>query len=151
MEPSKLFGALIAYVKAGCATMVLASVLGIALVKVAPFLTLEQLIFMDWYGKPTLPPEAVKPFELGYLLFAWLSILSGITLWYTVQYGLRLRERWAYHCYVILGVFWPIGAIGVALYTTAYWYLLSASIMTLLFLPPVFLLRPFIKPTVPHR
>ena len=59
---------------------------------------------------------------------------------------LQLRERWAYHCYLILGLAWPVGAIGVALYTTAYWYLLSASIMTALFTPPVFLLRPFIKP-----
>jgi len=146
MTESKRFSALISYVKAGCAMMVLMSVVGIALVKVAPFLTLEQLIFQDWYGKPTLPPEAVKPFELGYLLFAWLSVLSGATLYMTVQHGLRLGERWAYHCYLLLGLLWPVGAVAVALYTTAYWYLLSASIMTVLFLPPVFLLRPFIKP-----
>jgi hypothetical protein len=145
-----MFRALILYLKAGCATLVLMSVAGIALLRVAPFLTLEQLIFIDWYGQPSLPPEAVKPFELCYLLFAWLSVLSGITLYYTVQHGLRLGERWAYHCYFAIGVFWPLGAVGIALYTTAYWYLLSASIMTLMFLPPVFLLRPFIKPSMTH-
>jgi len=48
--------------------------------------------------------------------------------------------------YVVLGVCWPIGAIAIALYTTAYWYLLSASLMTLMFLPPVFLLRRYMKP-----
>jgi len=146
MDETKVFDGVITYVKAGCWMMVGASVLGIALVKVAPFLTLEQLIFQDWYGRPTLPPEAVKPFELGYLLFAWLSVLTGITMFYTVRHGLQQRERWGYHCYVLLGVFWPVGAVGVALYTTAYWYLLSATMMAALFLPPVFILPKYLKP-----
>ena len=146
MDQSKTFPTLILYVKAGCAMMALMSVVGIALLKVAPFLTLEQLIFQDWYGRPTLPPDAVKPFELAYLLFAWLSVLSAITLYFTVRHGLQLRERWGYHCYVVLGVFWPVGAVAIALYTTAYWYMLSASIMTIMFLPPVFLLRKHMKP-----
>lgn len=141
-----MFTGLMRYLRAGCAMMVVMSVVGMALVNVAPFFTLEQLMFQDWYGKPTLPPEAVKPFQLGFLLFCWLSVVSGAMLYYVVRYGLERRERWSYHCYLLLGVAWPIGAIGVALYTTAYWYLLSASIMTVLFLPPVFLLRPYIKP-----
>ena len=147
MDESKLFSRLIAYVKGGCVMMGVASLIGIALVKVAPFLTLEQLIFRDWYGTTTLPREAARPFEFAYLLFAWLSVLSAVTLYYTVRHGLQQRERWGYHCYVVLGVFWPVGAVAIALYTTAYWYLLSASIMTFAFMPPVFLLRRFIKPT----
>lgn len=145
-EHSRLFRVLIAYAKGACLFMAVMSLAGMLLVKVAPFLTLEQLIFRDWYGTPKLPAEAVRPFELGYLLFGWLSVLSAIVLYFTVRHGLQLRERWGYHCYLTLGVGWPIGAAGIALYTTAYWYLLSAAIMTISFLPPVFLLRKFIKP-----
>jgi hypothetical protein len=62
-----------------------------------------------------------------------------------VQHGLRARQRWAYHCYVVLGIFWPLGGIGIAIYTTAYWYLLSAGIMTAMFTPPVFLLPRYLE------
>ncbi len=126
--------------------MLLTGVAGMALLNVAPFLTLEQMIFMDWYGKPTLPPEAVKPFQLAFLLFCWLSVLSAVNLWFVVVYGIQKREAWGYTCYLALGVGWPLGAIGIAIYTTAYWYLLSAGIMTLCFTPPVFLLKRFMKP-----
>jgi hypothetical protein len=146
MENSKLFTWQVKYLKAACWMLVAMSVAGVALVDVAPFLTLDQLIFLDWYGQPTLPPEAVKPFRLAMLLFSYLSVLSGILLYYVVRYGIERRERWAYHAYLWLGVAWPLGAIAIAIVSTAYWYLLSASIMTVLFLPPVFLLRPFMKP-----
>jgi len=139
------FAALIAYVKGACIVMAGMSALGIVLLKVAPLLTLEQLIFQGWYGKTTLPPEAVKPFEFCYLLFAWLSVLAAATLYSTVRHGLAKRERWAYRSYVVMGVFWPLGAIAIGLYASAYWYLLSAGMMAVAFLPPVFLLRPHIE------
>lgn len=138
---AKRIALLVTYLKVAAASLVVVSALGIALIEVAPLLTLEQLIFMDWYGQTALPPEARKPFRLAMLLFDWLSILSGITLYYVIRHGIERRERWAYHCYLWLGLFWPAGAIGIALYTTAYWYLLSAGAMAVLFAPPVFLLR----------
>jgi hypothetical protein len=139
-EASKSFRYLVGYLKLGAAMLIAMSIVGIGLIEVAPFLTLEQLIFIDWYGRPTLPAEAVMPFRLAMLLFSWLSVLSGILLYYIVRYGIERRERWAYHAYLWLGVAWPLGAAVIAIYSTAYWYLLSAGFMTLLFTPPVFLL-----------
>ena len=141
-----LFTFLVKYLKAACWGLVAISVAGTALVDIAPLLTLDQLIFLDWYGQPTLPAEAVKPFRLAMLLFSWLSVLMGIVLHYVVKYGIERRERWAYHAYLWLGVAWPLGAIVIGIVTTAWWYLLSAAIMTFMFTPPVFLLGKFMKP-----
>jgi len=146
VDASKLFTFQVKYLKAACFMLVGMSGVGVALIDVAPFLTLEQLIFLDWYGQPTMPPEAVKPFRLAMLLFSWLSVLTGAVLYYVVRYGIERRERWAYRCYLWLGIAWPAGAIVISFVTTAYWYLLSAGFMTLMFTPPVFLLRRFMKP-----
>jgi hypothetical protein len=145
MDEPRLFRALISYLKGACIFMGASSLVAMPLVNVAPFLTLDQLIFLDWYGTPTLPADAVRPFQLGFLLFCWLSILSAIMLWFVVVHGIAKRERWGFHAYLTLGIGWPIGAFGIGLYTQAYWYLLSASIMTVSFLPPVFLLGKYMK------
>lgn len=128
--------------------MAVSSAAAMLLVNIAPLLTLEQLVFLDWYGTSTLPSDAVRPFQLGFLLFGWLSILAAIMLWFVVVHGVAKGERWAFHCYLVIGLGWPIGAIGVGLYTTAYWYLISAAVMTLSFTPPVFLLGKYMKPAV---
>jgi hypothetical protein len=145
VEANKFFALQVKYLKAACFTIAAMSVVGCVLVDVAPLLTLEQLIFLDWYGKPTLPAEAVKPFRFAMLLFSWLSALMGAVLYYVVRYGIERRERWAYHCYLWLGIAWPVGAIAIGLITTAYWYLVSAGFMTIMFTPPAFFLRRFMK------
>ena len=105
---------------------------------------LEGLIVTDLYGNSEMPGGARPMFEFMFLLFDGLSILSFAMLLMVVSIPLYRREKWAFWCYLLLGLGWPLAGAAIALVSGAHSYFYSVSIMVMLFLPPVFVLRRYI-------
>lgn len=110
-----------------------------------PWHSLDSMIWKDLYGKPEIPIEAKHAFTLPFLLFSWLSVLTMLMLFLIAKYPLAKKEKWAYWCVVLVGVFWPLGGAVITYYTGAWSYFVSVGMMTVLFLPPVLLLFPYFK------
>ncbi len=108
-----------------------------------PWNGLDAMIWKDLYGTTTLPDIARPAFNLIFLMFTWLSVLTMILLFLVTKYALAKKEKWAYGAVILIGVFWPLGATMITLYTAAWSYFISVAAMTALFLPPVILLYPF--------
>ena len=110
-----------------------------------PWHGLDQLLWMDLYGRPQLPEQAKPAYLLIFWLFCWLSVLTFSLLYLIVTYPLRNRETWAYHALLITGICWPAGGAVIALLSGATSYFISVGMMALLFLPVIIILWPFFK------
>lgn len=147
MPPDKLFSSVISYLK-------IVTVFGIGMCLVLmPFQSfdfmgengLEGMIMTDLYGSKSMPVEARPAFTLAFLLFDMLSVLTLAGQYLVIKHGLEKQQKWAFHYMLLIGVAWPIGAAGVAIYTGAYSYLVSAGMMALLFTTPTLLLSKYFK------
>jgi hypothetical protein len=108
-----------------------------------PSHSLDAMIWQDLYGTSELPDIAKPAFNLAFLVFAWLSVLTMILIYLVTKYALAKKEKWAYGAIILIGIFWPLGAAVITLYTKAWSYFISVGMMTILFLPPVILLFPY--------
>jgi|SRR5687767_2023256 len=106
---------------------------------------LEGMIMNDLYGGKNMPADARPAFEFAFLLFDLLSILSLATQYLVIKYALEKREKWAYWYMWGIGFLWPVGASLIALHTGAHAYFVSVGIMTLLFFPPLLLLKKYFR------
>jgi len=107
-----------------------------------PWHSLDSLVWTEMYGQPVLPDAAKPVFRLMFLLFNWLSILCMLLYYLVATYALAKKEKWACFAFLLVGVFWPIGALFIAIYTSVWSYFLSVALMALLFLPPLLLILP---------
>jgi hypothetical protein len=110
-----------------------------------PWHSLDSMIWSDLYGQKTLPENCKSAFELPFLLFSWLSVLSMLMLYFISKYPLAQKQQWAFWCIVLIGIFWPGGAAVITYYTQAWSYFVSVGMMTLMFFPPVLLLYPHFR------
>lgn len=114
-----------------------------------PAHSLDSMIWNDLYKQPRLPEVAMPAFELPFLLFSWLSVLSLLMLYLIAKHALAKKEKWSYWCFAMIGAGWPIGAVAITFHTQAWSYFVSAGMMTVLFFPPLLLLYPFFFRKVP--
>ncbi|MFN0173681.1 MAG: hypothetical protein ACKVU0_03445 [Saprospiraceae bacterium] len=147
MNSDKLFNATIHYLKIVTLFATVMCVVMLYFQSFDPMHGLDGMIMNDLYGTTTMPDAARPLFNLMFLLFDWLSVLSMFTIYLVVRYGLAKKERWAYFAYLLIGVFWPLGAGVIAWYCGASSYYVSVAIMTVLFMPPAILLFPHFKKT----
>lgn len=147
MQTDKLFSTIIAYLK-------IATIFGMIMcLFLMPFKSfdpmgadgLEGMIMHDLYGSKNMPAEARPAFDLGFLLFDMLSVLTLAGQYLVIKHGLAQQQKWAFHYMLLIGFVWPLGAAGVALHTGAYSYLYSAGIMAVLFTTPVLLLWKYFR------
>lgn len=110
-----------------------------------PMHSLDAMIWQDLYGTSELPEIAKPAFNLAFLVFNWLSVLTMILVYLITKYALANKEKWAYRAIILVGLFWPLGAALITLYTKAWSYFISVGIMTILFFPPVILLYPYFR------
>jgi len=106
---------------------------------------LEGMIMMDLYGSKTMPADARPAFEFAFLLFDLLSVLTLAGQYLVIKHGLEKKQKWAFHYMILIGVCWPIGAIGVSFFTGAHAYLISAGMMTILFTTPTLILWKYFR------
>lgn len=147
MTTDKFFSTTIAYLK-------IVTVFGILMcLALIPFKSfdfmgengLEGMIMMDLYGSKAMPLDARPAFEFAFLLFELLSVLTLAGQYLVIKHGLENKQKWAFHYMILIGIAWPIGAAGVALYTGAHSYLISAGMMAVLFTTPTLLLWRYFK------
>ena len=139
----KKFNSLITYMKGICLMMFFACLIAFFFVNTMPFFTLEQLVFNDIYGTPQMPDDARPAFVFAFLLFNLASIVACVFQYGVVKHSIAKKEKWGYQVYTVNSVLWVIGVSCIALYTGAHSYFLSAGIMTLVLIPPVFLLKKY--------
>lgn len=147
MPNDKLFTATIQYLKIVTLSATAMCVVMLFFLSFDPMQGLDSMILNDLYGSPTMPDAARPLFNFMFLLFDWLSVLSMLTVYFVVRYGLAKKERWAYLAYLLIGIFWPLGAGVIAWYCGASSYFVSVAAMTVLFAPPAVLLFPYFKKT----
>jgi len=140
----KIFNRTIQYFKISTISGVFICILSIVFNGLDPFHSLDGMLWNDLYNTSTLPDISKPVFNLFFLLFTYISIIVMILLFLITKYALSKKEKWAYFCIVLIGVFWPIGGSIITIYTKAWSYFISVGMMTVLFLPPVILLYPYI-------
>lgn len=145
MASEKIFNGTVAYLKIVTGFGALMCFVLMFFVGFDPWHGLDSMIWTDLYGTKELPENAEPAFTLPFLLFAWLSVMSMILLYLIAKYPLTRKEKWAYMCFVLIGIGWPLGGGLITWYTKAWSYFVSVGMMTALFLPPVFLLFPHFR------
>ncbi|MBY0432729.1 MAG: hypothetical protein K2U26_01315 [Cyclobacteriaceae bacterium] len=140
-----VFSRTIAYLKAATLLGTFVCLLSIFFVGLDPWHALDRMIWVDLYGNPELPDAAKPAFTLAFLLFSWLSALTMILVFLITKYSLAKKEAWAFGAIILIGIFWPLGGAMIAYYTSAWSYLISVAMMTILFFPPVILLLPHFR------
>lgn len=141
----RIFNGTIAYLKVVTASSAAICFMSMFFLGFDPWHSLDGMIWTDLYGSPSLPEEAKQAFTLPFLLFCWLSVLTMILMYLISKYPLARKEHWAYWTVIMIGVFWPVGAAMITIYTRAWSYFVSAGMMTILFFPPVLLLYPYFR------
>jgi hypothetical protein len=141
----KVFKTTITYLKAVTGFSALMCFILIFFIGFDPWHSLDEMIWTDLYGSPTLPDVAKPAFTLPFLLFCWLSVLTMIVLFLITKYSLAKKEKWAYWVIILIGLFWPLGGAIITYYTNAWSYFVSVGMMTILFFPPVILLFPHFR------
>lgn len=110
-----------------------------------PWHSLDGMIWTDLYGNPDLPEVAKPAFTLPFLLFCWLSVLTMVLMFLIAKFSLARKEKWAFWCFILIGIFWPLGGALITYYTNAWSYFVSVGMMTILFFPPTILLFPHFR------
>jgi hypothetical protein len=110
-----------------------------------PWHGIDAMIWRDLYGTSDLPDLAKPAFTLAFLVFTWLSVLTMILVYLITKYALAKKEKWAYSAILLIGIFWPLGAAVITVYTKAWSYFISVGMMTIMFFPPVVLLYPYFR------
>lgn len=140
MASEKIFKGTLAYLKLVTGFAAVMCFVLMFFVGFDPMHSLDSMIWTDLYGSKELPEQAKPAFTLPFLLFSWLSVLTMIMLFLVAKYPMEKKEKWAYWCFVLVGIFWPAGGAAITIYTGAASYFVSVGMMAILFFPPVVLL-----------
>lgn len=143
MEPDKLFKSTIAYYKIVTAFSAVMCFVLFFYKSFDPVRGLEQMIVNDLYGTKVMPAEARPIFEFVFLLFDLLSFLTLALQYMVIHFALQKREKWAYYSMFLIGLGWPIAAALISLQCGTNSYFISVGMMTVLFLPPLVVLKKY--------
>lgn len=130
------------YLKTATLIAFITCVVGLVSRSFDPVRALEGLISLDLYGTSTIPADARAIYEFMVLLFTWLSILLFLMQYVVIQYAIANQEQWAFYTVLSVILLWLLGGAGITWYSGAYAYFYSLAGVGLLFLPPLWLIKP---------
>ena len=93
----------------------------------------------------SLPPDAQIAFEFPFMLFALLSMVSSVLMFYIIHFALSKKEQWAADALLIAASVWVIGAIAIILTYSYYFYFWSVGIFSITILFPLVLVRKYLR------
>lgn len=125
----------VGYLKFMTIVGIIFSVLGWVLYHFDPWGSLDSLLWADLYGQPTLPAAAEPAFQFAFSLFCLISIVALIMQYAILKYVVEKGEAWGAKVLLAGMIVWVLGAVDIAFREGAKSYLVSATFMTVLFIP----------------
>ena len=141
MHNNKLFSVLLAYLRVSTIFMSVFCFAALFFVGFDPWHSLDGMIFHDLGIKGEPSPETKGVFTFVFSLFNLLSVVCALMMYFLLTKGVAKGQLWACNVLLVGMLVWVLGAIGIAMSTKVYVYLVSAAMMAFLFLVPFALLR----------